>query len=67
MKKLETRNGDKYVEERIKSKLPEIVTGMCPVCDVNLFGDEKLPLTLAKEDKLYCGIGAFRHKTCPYE
>ena len=41
---LKRRNNKKNKRDREKVKLPQIVTGICSQCKVNLYGEKKLPL-----------------------
>ena len=41
---LKRRNNKKNKRDREKAKLPQIVTGICSQCKVNLYGEKKLPL-----------------------
>ena len=51
---LQRRNNKTNQALRIKANLPKIVTGICPTCEVNLYGKKKLPLPLTDENDLGC-------------
>jgi len=54
MDNLKTRNNKKNQRERKKAGLPLNVTGICPLCEVNLYGKDKKPLPLNNEQSLNC-------------
>ena len=58
--KLEKANRDKGKKDRIKAHLPEIVTGFCPTCGINLYSERKIPM-IAGYKIAVCEI-----KECPF-
>ena len=64
MNNLKIRNSKKNKRERKKAGLPLTVTGICPLCEVNLYGKNKKPLPLNNEQSLNCHW--FRNK-CYFE
>mgnify|MGYP003149553583 FL=1 len=68
---LKERNIKKSRDARKKGGLPKIVTGICPLCKINLYGKKRRPqfvinkiVTEKKEYKLssYCENDPYRRK-----
>ena len=65
---LKRRNNKKNKRDREKAKLPEIVTGICSQCKVNLYGEKKLSLMVVdtKEGRKWrVGCPDFKPCQCP--
>jgi len=58
--KLKKANSKKGRSDRIKANLPEMVTGFCPVCMINLYSTKKRP-RMAGYKIAICEI-----KNCPF-
>ena len=58
---LEQRNIEKLREDRKKAGISEIVSGICPMCEVNLYGKECLPQFKRGNLIIYCEV-----IKCPY-
>ena len=62
---LKERNIKKSRDARKKGGLPKIVTGICPLCKINLYGKKRCPKFIVDKEKSrlvsYCEV-----KTCPF-
>ena len=62
---LKERNIKKSRDARKKGGLPKIVTGICPLCQINLYGKKRCPKFIVDKEKSklvsYCEV-----KTCPF-
>jgi|LULY01.1.fsa_nt_gb hypothetical protein len=67
---LKERNIKKSRDARKKGNLPKIVTGICPLCKINLYGKKRRPQFIVNktttEKKQYKLLSHCDIKICPF-